>query len=235
MSRMGLSTASAIALAVAAATATVLAQTGTPVTPVGAEAPPSVTVDSIAPGSTKATAAGVPTASAPPTVTGEVKTPANYVIGIADDLEVIYWQEMNMSAAVTVRPDGNISLPLLNDIQAAGLTPEELRVQVARAASKFVEDPTVSVVVKAIKSRKVFVMGQVAKPGPYLLMDSTSVLQMLATAGGLNEYAKSEKITIVRRENGKETPHKFNYKTVSEGKSLQQNIELKPGDTIIVP
>ncbi len=101
---------------------------------------------------------------------------------------------------------------------------------------KFVEDPTVSVVVKAINSRKVYVMGQVAKPGPYPLTDATSVLQMLATAGGLSEYAKTEKITIVRTENGKETSRTSSTtRTFPKAKSLEQNIELKPGDTIIVP
>jgi polysaccharide export outer membrane protein len=141
-----------------------------------------------------------------------------------------------MSATVTVRPDGNISLPLVNDIKAAGLTPEQLRVAVSTAAKKFVDDPTVSVVVKAINSRKVFLTGQIGKPGPYPLMDAnTTVLQMLATAGGPSEYAKTDKITIIRRENGKDVVHKFNYEKVSEGKGLEQNIVLKPGDTIIVP
>jgi polysaccharide export outer membrane protein len=234
MSRTGLSTAIAIAAALAAATSTTFAQTATPVSPVATEAPVA-TAGAITPSAPGAAGTPVRQDAAPPTVTGGVKPPADYVIGIDDALEVVYWREKDMSAAVIVRPDGNISLPLVNDILAAGLTPEELRQQVVTAASKFVEDPTVSVVVKAINSRKVYVMGQVAKPGPYPLMDSTSVLQMLATAGGLNEYAKSEKITVVRKENDKEVPHRFNYKNVSEGKSLQQNIELKPGDTIIVP
>ena len=233
MSRTRLTTA--IAIAVAAATSTGYAQTATPVSPAaGAAAPASTAAGSVTPGSPGSPTAARPVAT-PPVLSAGVKPPADYVIGVADDLEIVYWQDKNMSGAVTVRPDGNISLPLVNDIQAAGLTPDELRQQVATAASKFVEDPTVSVVVKAINSRKVYVMGQVGKPGPYPLMDSTTVLQMLATAGGLSEYAKAEKITVVRRENGKETPHKFNYKNVSEGKSLQQNIELKPGDTIIVP
>jgi len=120
-------------------------------------------------------------------------------------------------------------------VKAAGLTPEELRAAIAKAATNFVEDPTVSVVVKAINSRKVFITGQVAKPGPYLLTDTTTVLQMIAIAGGVAEYAKKDQITIVRRENGKEVVHKFNYKDVSKGKSMAQNIALQPGDTVIVP
>ena len=174
-------------------------------------------------------------AVAPPAVTAGIKPPADYVIGVDDSLEVVYWQDKDMSATVVVRPDGNISLPLVNEIKAAGLTPDQLRTEIARAAAKFVEDPTVSVGVKAINSRKVFITGQVGKPGPYPLMDSTTVLQMLATAGGPSEYAKTDNISIVRRENGKDTRFKFSYKKVSEGKSLEQNIVLKPGDTIIVP
>jgi polysaccharide export outer membrane protein len=170
-----------------------------------------------------------------PAVNVGVKTPADYIIGVDDALDVVYWQDKDMSASVVVRPDGNISLPLLNEIKAAGLTPEQLRANIALAASKFVEGPTVSVVVKAVNSRKVFVTGQVGKPGSYPLTDSTTVLQMLATAGGLNEYAKAEKVTIIRHEDGKDLLFKFNYKNVSLGKSLQQNIALKPGDTIVVP
>jgi polysaccharide export outer membrane protein len=182
-------------------------------------------------------AAARPTAAvAPPTVAGGITPPADYLIGVDDSLDVVYWQDKDMSATVVVRPDGNISLPLLNDVKAAGLTPEQLRVAIAAGATKFVEDPTVSVVVKAINSRKVFLTGQVGKPGPYPLMDATTtVLQMLATAGGPSEYAKTEKIAIVRRDNGKDHVYKFNYKNVAQGKSLEQNIVLKPGDTIIVP
>ena len=207
----------------------------TPATPAGATPVSLGAQPSAAPAAQPASTAVIrPTV--PPTVpTDGVKPPADYVIGVDDALDVIYWQDKEMSASVTVRPDGNISLPLINDIKAAGLTPDELREEVTKVATKFVEDPTVSVVVKAINSRKVFITGQVAKPGPYLLTDTTTVLQMIAVAGGVAEYAKKGSITIVRRENGKEVVHKFNYKDVSTGKSMAQNIALKPGDTIIVP
>jgi len=216
MSRTWFSTAFAIATALAAAVPA-HAQTTAP------------------PASQAILAPGTPIAAAPATVTAGIKPPADYVIGVDDALDIIYWQDKEMSSTVTVRPDGNISLPLVNDVKAAGLTPDELRAAVARAATKFVEDPTVSVVVKAINSRKVFITGQVAKPGPYPIMDTTTVLQMLATAGGVNEYAKSEEIAIVRREGGKDVVHKFNYKDVSRGKKMTQNIALQPGDTIVVP
>jgi len=164
-----------------------------------------------------------------------VTPPADYVIGPDDQLSIIYWREKDLSADVVVRPDGMISLPLLNDVSAAGLTPDQLRVAVTQGATKFVEEPTVSVVVKAINSRKVFITGQVGKPGPYQLGGPTTVLQLIATAGGIAEYADKKKIVVVRRENGKERTLRFNYSDVVKGKNLVQNIELKPGDSIIVP
>jgi polysaccharide export outer membrane protein len=170
-----------------------------------------------------------------PVVPAGVPTPPDYVIGADDILTIVFWREKDMSGDVGVRPDGKISLPLLNDVQASGLTPEQLRVSVTEAASKFVEDPAVTVVVKAINSRKVYITGQVGKPGPFPLGGPTTVLQLLATAGGVGEYSKSDKIVIMRTENGKTVSHKFNYKDVIQGKNLVQNIELKPGDTIIGP
>jgi polysaccharide export outer membrane protein len=164
-----------------------------------------------------------------------IATPADYVIGPDDVLGIVFWREQDLSSEVTVRPDGKISLPLLNEIQATGLTPEQLRSNLTQAANRYVEDPAVTVVVKAVNSRKVFITGQVNKPGPYPLSAPTTVLQLLATAGGVQEYAKAERIVVMRTENGKTVSHKFNYKQVSQGKNLQQNIELKPGDTIVVP
>jgi polysaccharide export outer membrane protein len=164
-----------------------------------------------------------------------VMPPAGYLIGPDDALSIVYWREKELSADVIVRPDGMISLPLLNDVRAEGLTPEQLRANLTTAASKFVEEPTVTVVVKAINSRKVFVTGQVAKPGPYPLGGQTTVLQLLATAGGLSEYANKKKIMILRTEGGKSQALPFNYEEVMAGKRLQQNIELKPGDTVVVP
>jgi polysaccharide export outer membrane protein len=161
--------------------------------------------------------------------------PPGYVIGAEDILSIVFWRDKEMSADVGVRPDGKISLPLLNDVEAAGLTPEQLRERLTEAAGRLVEDPNVSVIVKIINSRKVFVTGQVGKPGPYPLSAPTTVLQLLATAGGVLEYAKLKDIRIMRTENGKPVSFKFNYKDVMEGKNLKQNIELKPGDTVIVP
>src|SRR5262249_53296340 len=136
---------------------------------------------------------------------------------------------------VVVRPDGKISLPLLNEIAAAGLTPDQLRKQITEAANRFVEDPTASVVVKAINSRKVFITGQVLKPGMYALPAQMTVLQLISIPGGLQEYADHVNISIVRTENGRQMAYRFNYQDVLKRRNFKQNIELKPGDTVVVP
>ena len=167
----------------------------------------------------------------PPPVT----PPPDYVIGPDDLLSVVFWRDKEMSSDVAVRPDGKISLPLLNDVQAAGLTPPQLRDRLTEEAKNYIEDPNVTVVIRQINSRKVFVTGQVNKPGTYPLGGPTTVLQLIAMAGGLPEYAHTKKIRVMRTENGKTVSLKFNYDEVVEGKNLKQNIELKPGDTVIVP
>jgi polysaccharide export outer membrane protein len=164
-----------------------------------------------------------------------VPPPPGYLIGPDDVLQVLYWREKDVSAEVVVRPDGMISLPLLNDVKAAGLTPEQLRDAVNEAAKKYFEDPSVTINIKAINSRKVFITGSVAKPGPYALTSQTTVLQLIATAGGLTEFADQKNVSVMRTENGKPVRYPFNYKDVAKGKNLKQNIELKPGDTVIVP
>jgi polysaccharide export outer membrane protein len=166
---------------------------------------------------------------------GGIVPAADYVIGPEDVLGIVFWREKDMSAEVSVRPDGKISLPLLNDVQASGLTPQQLRDTITEAAKRYIEDPSVSVVVRQINSRKVYVTGEVIKPGPYLLAGPTTVLQMIAIAGGLREYADAKHITLMRVENGRTVGYPFNYRDVSNRKSLSQNLELKPGDTIVVP
>ena len=177
---------------------------------------------------------GAAAPAAAPVAAG-VPAPPGYVIGPDDALTVVFWREKDLSADVVVRPDGMISLPLINEVRAEGLTPEQLRVTLLTAAAKFVEEPTVTVVVKAINSRKVFITGQVGKPGPYPLNGPTTVLQLIATAGGVAEYADKDKIVVLRKEGGKDRAYPFNYGEVMKGKRLQENIELKPGDTVIVP
>lgn len=198
---------------------------------------PNVPPPATQPAGASATGAAVGTAApdAAAVATRGIEVPPDYVIGADDVLDVIFWRDKEMSAQVAVRPDGRVTLPLLNDVQAAGLTPEQLRSYVMTAAAKYVEDPNVTVVVKAINSRKIFVTGMVARPGPYPLMGSTSVMQALAMAGGIQEFADSKNIIVMRTENGRQVAYQFNYKDVVKRKNLRQNIQLKPGDTIVVP
>ena len=166
----------------------------------------------------------------------EVTAPPDYVIGPDDQLSIVFWRDKDMSADAAVRPDGKISLPLLNDVQAAGLTPQQLRDRLMEDAKRYIEDPNITIVVRQINSRRVFVTGEVAKPGPYPLIGSTTILQILATAGGLREYADEKNILVLRPAGkGRTETFRFNYKDVAKHRNLTQNIELKPGDTIVVP
>jgi len=183
------------------------------------------------PASAQQAAPGNPVVKTPPAA----EVPADYVIGPEDVLTILFWREKEMSSEVIVRPDGRISLPLINEMMAAGLTPEELRVQITAAAVKFVDTPTVSVGVKEIHSRKVFITGQVAKPGPYPLGGPLTIAQLISLAGGTHEYADEKNIGIFRTENGRPISLQFNYKDFKKRKNLQQNITLKPGDTVVVP
>ena len=180
-----------------------------------------------------APSSSVPPAAAPrPT---DPVVPPGYVIGTDDVLSIVYWKDKDMSADAQVRPDGRIALPLINEVQAAGLTPEQLREKLTEESKKYMEDANITVVVRQINSRKAFITGEVNKPGPYPLTSTTSVLQLIAMAGGLKEYANGKRIVVMRTENGKQVRLPFNYNEVIDGKNLQQNVELKPGDTVVVP
>ena len=187
--------------------------------------PPAVTAQSVP---AAAAAAAAPRATDP-------AIPPGYVIGTDDVLSIVYWKDKDMSADAQVRPDGRIALPLINEVQAAGLTPEQLREKITEESKKYMEDASITVVVRQINSRKAFITGEVNKPGPYPLTSPTTVLQLISLAGGLREYADSKKIVIMRTVNGTPTSLKFNYKDVVNGKNLAQNIALKPGDTVVVP
>jgi polysaccharide export outer membrane protein len=176
------------------------------------------------PQATTASAVGIPSAA-----------PSDYVIGPDDVLVVVFWRQKDLSAEVMVRPDGKVTLPLLNDVHAAGLTPDQLRQSLIEKARPFIEEPTATVVVKQVNSRKVFITGSVVKPGPYALTNSMTVLQLIAVAGGLQEFTKGKNIAIMRTENGRPVAYRFNYEDVRNRKNLRQNIELNPGDTIVVP
>jgi polysaccharide export outer membrane protein len=164
-----------------------------------------------------------------------ITPPDDYVIGPDDALSVQFWREKEMSLDVAVRPDGKITLPLINDVDAAGLTPEQLRTKITTEAARFVEDPSVTVLIKQINSRRVFITGQVAKPGPYNLTAPTTVIQLIAIAGGLNDFAHRKDIVIMRMDSGQQVTFPFDYAAVVKRTKLQQNIVLKPGDTVVVP
>lgn len=160
---------------------------------------------------------------------------AGYVIGPEDVLQVNVWKEPDISSSVPVRPDGKISLALLNDVQAAGLTPQQLAAEIAEGLKLYLAQPRVTVTVTAMNSRRAYVMGQVGRQGAVLLISNLTVLQALAAAGGPAPFAKTKKIYILRTAEGKQQKLAFNYDAVIKGKNPEQNVTLKPGDTIVVP
>ena len=162
-------------------------------------------------------------------------TDPNYVIGAQDILDISVWKEPDVSRVVPVRPDGRISLPLLNDVQAAGLTPAQLAAQVTENLKKYVTNPQVTVIVTTINSQRVYILGEVTRPGAFPLLPGMSVLQALSSAGGFTQFAKVKSIFVRRMEDGKEVKYPFNYKDVINGKKPEQDILLKAGDTIVVP
>lgn len=159
----------------------------------------------------------------------------NYIIGSQDVLDISVWKEAELTRTVPVRPDGKISLPLLNDVQAAGLTPTQLAEEITTSLKKFVTDPQVTVIVTEINSQRVYVMGEVARAGAYPLLPDMTFLQALSSAGGFTQFANLKKIYMFRTENGKQVKYPFNYKDVISGKRPEQNVILKAGDTIVVP
>lgn len=159
----------------------------------------------------------------------------DYIIGPEDSLSINVWKEAELSHAVQVRPDGKISLPLLNDLQAAGLSPQQLAASITEKLRKFISEPQVTVIVTSILSRRIYIMGEVAKPGAVALLHGMTVLQALSGSGAFSQFADTRKIYILRNENGKQVKYSFNYKEVIKGRHTEQNIELKPGDTIVVP
>ena len=159
----------------------------------------------------------------------------SYIIGPQDVLDINVWKEAELTRVVPVRPDGRISLPLLNDIQAAGLTPGQLAAQITEGLKKFVTNPQVTVIVSQINSQRVYILGEAARPGAYPLLPGMTVLQALSSAGGFNMFANMKKIYVLRQERGKQEKFPFNYKDVIDGKHPEQNITLKAGDQIVVP
>jgi polysaccharide biosynthesis/export protein len=169
---------------------------------------------------------------------GNVSSPvddSNYVIGPEDQLSVFVWKEPDLSQTLTVRPDGKISLPLLNDLVASGCTTAELKEKITSGLKKYIAEPTVTVIVQAARSQKASIMGEVSRPGTYFLNGPTNILQLISLAGGFRDFAATDKVSIVRQQNGKTIKLKFNYRDFIKGKNLDQNVQVRPGDIIVVP
>jgi len=158
-----------------------------------------------------------------------------YRIGPQDLVRIDVWKEPDISRTIPVRPDGKISLPLMNDVQAAGLTAMELAGSIREGLSKYITSPQVTVTVTEINSRRVYVTGEVMRPGAQPLLPNMTALQALTSAGGFTQFAKTKSIYILRIEDGKQVKHPFNYKAVLDGKHPEDNIQLQPGDVIVVP
>jgi polysaccharide export outer membrane protein len=173
-------------------------------------------------------------ASAPEKNAGVVVAGPDYVIGPEDGLSINVWKEADLTATLPVRPDGKISLPLLGDVQAAGMTPKELGESITEKLKKFLADPRVTVVVTAINSKRVYLVGEVLHSGGLPMLPHMTVLQALSTAG-LNQFANTKKIYVLRTQNGKQEKLPVNYRKLVKGEAMEQNYMLQPGDTIVVP
>jgi polysaccharide export outer membrane protein len=176
----------------------------------------------------------------PPSTTPASRVPAissaNYIVGVGDVLEVNVWKEGELSKTVPVRPDGMITLPLLGEMKAVGLTPVQLQEQITDALTKVVSSPLVTVMVVSVNSMSFNIMGNVNKPGYYPLTRPITILDAIALSGGFRDFAKQNKIYVLRKaENGTEQRIKFNYKEVIKGKKMAQNIVLLPRDTLVIP
>ena len=183
-----------------------------------------------------------PAQSAPDTTKKEnVPTPApkpgdtetTYRIGVEDELQISVWREPELSSLVVVRPDGKITLPLINDIVVTGLTPDELQTLLGQKLKTYVNEPQVTVTVRSIRSRKVYIVGQAVRQGSFPLNGTKTVLELIAEAGGLNPFAKSSSIYVLRTIDGKKTKIPFDYKKAISGKT--ENVVLMPGDVLVIP
>jgi len=174
-----------------------------------------------------------PAEAAPPAAVAPAASDS-YVIGPSDVLTITVWKEPTLSGTILVRPDGMISMALLGDVQASGLTPLQLTGQIATKLKKFIQDPNVSVVISQIHSKVIYLLGEVAKPGPVEMTPGMTLLSAVASAGGLTGFANSKKIYILRNDSGKQQKIPVNYKDAIKGNGAF-NVALKSGDTIVVP
>jgi polysaccharide biosynthesis/export protein len=191
-----------------------------------AQTAPAPAADSV---SGKAASDGATTSTAASSEPGP-----EYVIGPEDSLHVSVWKEPDLTATLPVRPDGKISLPLLNDVQAAGLTPLQLAASLTEKLKKYIADPRVTVVVAQINSKRIYLLGEVLHTGATPLLPNMTVLQALSSAG-LNQFANTKRIYVLRNENGKQQKLPVDYRKLVKGERIEQNYLLQPGDTIVVP
>lgn len=187
------------------------------------------------PAATGTTAQKTETSAKPRTAPLGTLNDAEYKIGAQDVLRIDVWKEAEVSRTVPVRPDGKISLPLLNDVQAAGLTPMQLSRVIADGLKKYMNDPQVTVGVSEINSRRIYVTGEVTRAGAFPLLPNMTLLQALSSSGGFTQFAKLKNIYVLRIEDGKQVKLPFNYKEAVNGKKPEQNVLLQPGDVIVVP
>jgi polysaccharide export outer membrane protein len=166
----------------------------------------------------------------------KVQSDDAYAIGANDVLAINVWKEPDITRSVPVRSDGKISLPLAGELQASGQTPRQLEEEITKRLKSYISDPEVTVIVTESKSQKINILGMVSRPGTYLLSGSTTVLDAIAMTGGFKDFAKQKSIYVLRANaDGTQKRFPFNYKDVIKGKSVEQNIRLLPGDTVVVP
>lgn len=165
-------------------------------------------------------------------VRGEGKKNDEYVLGPGDVIQVVVWRNEHLSKTVPIRPDGKISLPLVDDLQAAGTTPSQLKEMIAKGLRHYIDNPIVTVIVSEVNNYKVSVLGEVKKPGVYFLKGKTTVLEAISMAEGFTEFATTNNILLVKKAKGQR--YRFDYRAYVSGENLDQNVYLDPGDTIIV-
>ena len=159
----------------------------------------------------------------------------DYRVGSGDTLDISVWKEPEVSSTVVIRPDGKISLPLISELVVTGKTPLEIQAVVAEKLSPYINSPNVTVTVREVNSKKVYVLGEVGQTGSHQITQPTTVLQILTESGGLRPFAKQKSIYVLRTTNGKQEKIPFNYKDVVQGSKMEQNIFLQPGDIVVVP
>lgn len=197
---------------------------------------PNADVKPPVPSDTKSATTQAPASEVAPSAAAAVDKDA-YIIGAGDELQISVWKEPDLSRPVPVRPDGKITLPLVGDVQAAGVTPHQLETDLTKQLTSFVASPSVTVIVQGVHSRRYNIMGEVLKPGTYELAGPPeTVLDAIALAGGLKDFAKKKKIYILRvKADGTQDRLPFNYAQVIKGENMSQNIVLQTRDTIVVP